>query len=216
MPLINPKDLHTLAQTTLEAFGDKNKKKKAVKLWQMQEKYKELKDNTASIDQVSEKVSENRVRKSVAKNRTKGTTQHTVKTKNVTTVGPKVNLKIKPKKYKEFLKGKIGWKNKSWKSRGIQLGIALVGFNLFSSTLSSMRNMFNSPVIPKEYDRGYDIIKDNLSDFGSPVKLSKAAGKVMRPYVSMVRRAKYTTVESTIRKNISLRQHGNAIGHGRY
>lgn len=76
---------------------------------------------------------------------------------------------------------------------------------------------FNSkPVIPNKYEKGYESIKENLTDFGSPVKLIKTASKVLVPYKSTVRKALKTDVSAIYNKNIALVSNKHAINHMRY
>lgn len=72
------------------------------------------------------------------------------------------------------------------------------------------------PVIPRHYDKGYDIIKENLSDFGSPVNLTKASSHTITPYYSSVRDGIRTNVNSVIRSNLALNMSSRAIGHNKY
>lgn len=139
------------------------------------------------------------------------------KNKNVATIGSKLtNWDIDKltgdlsKKLKLF-KAKTPWAGKAIKWAG-----ATIAFQFAIQGLSRAIGSFSGPVIPEHYDRGYDVIRDNMTDFGSPLKLSKAAQKVIAPYKSTVRKATYTSVASTVRKNISLSQAANAIGHRRY
>jgi len=108
--------------------------------------------------------------------------------------------------------------NNKWFKRGLTTaGIYLAG-NLALGLIMRTANSLvpPQPAIPREYDRGYDLIQERLTDFGSPVKLSKAAGKSLRQYHSSIRAGTLTTVESMTRKNISLNQYRHAIGHRRY
>jgi len=103
--------------------------------------------------------------------------------------------------------------------------IALISFNfiknkvnrLFSQDTSQRKSPYGliEPIIPDYYNRGYDSIKENLTDFGSPVK-STVAQKTITPYKSSVRRAVKTTTNSVMRKNMALTMHSNAIQHNRY
>jgi len=77
-------------------------------------------------------------------------------------------------------------------------------------------SFFPKPVIPDEYERGYDIMDEYLTDFGSPLNLAKSTHKILRPYYSTPRSSFKTTVNSVIDRNGALRAHKNAIGHTRY
>lgn len=217
MPLINPKDIHTLRDNAAVWFKQMRDGKGFIDFWEAKEKYKRLQTDATTASYTAKKEQRHRVRDQVAKNRTVDKRRHTTKGKAVTTAGPKVNKKIMPSKVKNFIeKGQMAWKGASWKTRGIQIGLSILAWNMAMGAAGRLAGALNGPAIPREYDRGYDLIQERLTDFGSPVKLSKAAGKTLRPYVSSVRRGTMTTVDATIRKNIALSQYRNAIGHGRY
>lgn len=219
MPLIESRDIHTLMTTGRNAaqwFKEQLDGKRAVKFFKEKKEMLRLDKDTSTTQMAASKEQGHRVRDSVAKNRNVDKTRHTTKGKNVTTAGPKVNKRIQPRKMRDFLRGKIGWKNKSWLSRGIQIGLSIAAWNFASAGVSRIAGSFNGPVIPNEYERGYDLIQERLTDFGSPVKLSKAAGKSIRQYHSSVRSGTLSTVESITRRNIALNQHRHAIGHRRY
>jgi len=219
MALIESRDVHTImteGRNLASWFSQTTMGRKIVKFWKDKERINVFDQEVSTSQMVSKREQANRVRDSVAKNRNTKGNRHTVKGKNVSTVGPSVNKRIQPKKFKDFLKGKIGWKNKSWMSRGVQIGLSVIAWNFASAGVSRIAGSFNGPVIPREYDRGYDMIQERLTDFGSPVKLSKAAGKSLRQYHSSIRAGTLTTVESMTRKNISLNQYRHAIGHRRY
>lgn len=102
-----------------------------------------------------------------------------------------------------------------WTKRVLAMGTAVVAFNLVSTAISKIYRP-ESRAIPEEYSRGYDILRDNMTDFGSPLSSARAAQKTITPYYSTVRNAMYTTVNSTINKNYSLMASKNAIKHTRY
>ena len=104
-------------------------------------------------------------------------------------------------------------KNK-WGRRLGYFGLTIISLNLARSMLN---NIFRSEgrAIPSEYERGYDIIKENLTDFGSPLRLIKTL-KVGMPYYSTVRKATNTTIASVRANNPALAMHRNAIQHTRY
>jgi hypothetical protein len=105
------------------------------------------------------------------------------------------------------------WSSK-WGRRGIKGVGGIVAFNLISGGLSKL--LSPQRAIPDEYERGYDLISETFTDFGSPIKLQKAAAKVLRPYHSSQRTALNTTVESVINHNYALASSKRAIGHTRY
>lgn len=78
------------------------------------------------------------------------------------------------------------------------------------------RSIAPQPAIPDEYERGYDLISEYTSDFGSPLKLARTAHKSMRPYYSSVRSSLKTNVNTVIGNNVALKAHKQAIGHTRY
>lgn len=97
---------------------------------------------------------------------------------------------------------------------GMVLAAGIIGWNLIQH---SVKNLFNpQPAIPRNYDRGYDLLKENLTDFGSPVKLAKTANKTITPYKSTVRKAINTTTKSVTNSNVALALHNNAIKHHHY
>jgi len=77
------------------------------------------------------------------------------------------------------------------------------------------KTVYNDKAIPDEYERGYDIIKENLTDFGSPVKLLKTVSKVIAPYHSSIRNNIITNTAAVINSNKSLLSYKRAIGHHR-
>jgi hypothetical protein len=79
----------------------------------------------------------------------------------------------------------------------------------------SVVNRSQQSAIPKEYERGYDLINEYTSNFGSPVKASVVT-RVLVPYVSSVRRAVIKNVEGIMKSNPALVAANNAIGHTRY
>ena len=110
-------------------------------------------------------------------------------------------------------KTKLFWSKNRW-ARGAAKGLATtLALNL---GLSLIRKTFQGPAIPSEYEKGYDIISSYATDFGSPLKLSKAAHKALRPYHSTVRNSIRTNVNAVINKNMALYSNQTAIGHMRY
>jgi len=90
---------------------------------------------------------------------------------------------------------------------------SIIGWNLIQHAFKSINPQ---PAIPRNYDRGYDLIKENLTDFGSPVNLAKAANKTITPYKSAVRRGTYTTTRTIRNHNLALSLSDNAIKHHHY
>lgn len=115
--------------------------------------------------------------------------------------------KINSSYFMKFAKTKIG-------KGGLAVAGGLVAWNLAQNIIKKVADP--QPVIPRNYSRGYDILTENLTDFGSPVKLAKAANKIITPYKSAVRRGTYTTTKSVRNKNLSLALHDNAINHHHY
>ena len=109
--------------------------------------------------------------------------------------------------FMKYAKTKIG-------KGGLILSGGIVAWNLTQHFLKNRGP--SQPAIPRNYDRGYDILKENMTDFGSPVKLAKAANKIITPYKSAVRRGTYTTTRSVRNKNLSLSLYDNAIAHHHY
>lgn len=127
---------------------------------------------------------------------------------NLKSTGKRFNLEspfmIKAKSY-------LG---KKWVRRGL-IGVgAVIGFNLVRDRIA--RAFAPSRAIPEEYERGYDNIDEQLTDFGSPLNLAKAAHKVIVPYYSTVRSSLRTNVNTVLNHNLALRLSRNAIGHTRY
>lgn len=97
-----------------------------------------------------------------------------------------------------------------------KIGAAIIALNLLRGRLSSGMKDYNQNAIPEEYERGYDLINETLTDFGSPVKLQKTAAHVIMPYKSSIRRNNIKTTGSVIKSNIALRNHETAIRHTQY
>lgn len=73
-----------------------------------------------------------------------------------------------------------------------------------------------SNYIPDKYSRGYDTIKESMTDFGSRVFLSKTASKVNVTPRNTTRNALIRTTNSVCDSNLAFRLHKNAINHTRY
>jgi len=110
-------------------------------------------------------------------------------------------------------KTKAVLKNRWFRGAAGSVGLA-IGFNLAIGLVQ--KTFFPKPAIPDEYEKGYDILDEYLTDYGSPLNLAKAAHKALRPYYSSVRSSLYTTTDAVINHNIALTSAKNAIGHTRY
>lgn len=73
-----------------------------------------------------------------------------------------------------------------------------------------------SAYIPEKYSRGYDTIKENMTDFGSKVYLSKTAAKMNVTPRNTTRDGFIRTTSTITKSNLSFRLHSNAINHTRY
>lgn len=117
-----------------------------------------------------------------------------------------------------LLKGREAYtffKKNPWGKRIGRIGLGVVGFNLAAGMFRTVFRA-NKPAIPDEYEKGYDVMNESLTDFGSPLKLAKAAQKIITPYYSTVRQAVFTTTGAVQNSNISLLLSKNAIRHTRY
>ena len=101
-----------------------------------------------------------------------------------------------------------------WFRRGLWAVGSTIAFNLVRDRVA--RALEPPRAIPEEYERGYDNIKQTLTDFGSPVKLAKAAQKVMVPYYSTVRSGLRTNINTVINHNYALASSKHAIRHMQY
>jgi len=114
--------------------------------------------------------------------------------------------KIDASAFMKFARTRVG-------KGGLVAAAGIIGWNLVQHAFKSINPQ---PVIPKNYDRGYDVLRETLTDFGSPVKLAKAANKTITPYKSAVRRGTYTTTRAVRNRNVSLTLSDNAIRHHHY
>lgn len=128
-------------------------------------------------------------------------------------INPKERLANDFKKL--WAKGRAFAKN-PWTQRAIAFGATTIAFNVLSSALNRVLTPEDERALPSEYERGYDIIKQSLTDFGSPVNLSQTVQKTITPYVSTPRRAVYTTTGAVLAGNQALAASKNAINHTRY
>lgn len=129
---------------------------------------------------------------------------------SVTKISNKTNLLLSGSKAGRVLQKIAGNK---WARRGaFALGASFV-FNLAGKAMSGFTP---SPAIPKEYERGYDLITESMTDFGSPVNLSKTASKTITPYYSTIRKGFHTSVRTTTERNPALFASKHAINHTKY
>jgi hypothetical protein len=149
---------------------------------------------------INEEISKTRFIKSVFKN---GNLWRDVVKPKATQTLSKINASAITK----IAKTKIG-------KGGIALAAGMVAWNLIQHGVKSAT--LPSPAIPRNYDRGYDILNQNLTDFGSPVNLAKTAKKTITPYYSAVRRGAYTTTRAVRNSNVALSMSDNAIRHHHY
>lgn len=103
-------------------------------------------------------------------------------------------------------------KNKWFKRSAVGIGL-YIGLSMMNKIISGFESQ---NVIPEKYEKGYDLIEDSLTDFGSPVKLDKVASKVLNRYYSSIRKGKVTTTNTIINSNLSLYLSNNAIKHYMY
>jgi len=136
------------------------------------------------------------------------------------TPAKKVNEKVIPwsNKVKSVLKGKDGAQllkqimERKWMRRSLFGVGALLALSFVEKTMS----FDPEPAIPKYYEKGYDTIKENMTDFGSPVDLLKTASKVIVKHPSTVRNGTITSVRSKTERNAALFLNKHAIRHNRY
>lgn len=160
-------------------------------------------------------------------------TPHINKTKKYSKAPPK--SAVKPKNTK--LLPKLNVKNIMNKFRGLspktKFGIAAAGAMVAMSFVRSvldislgklsavgrpLRTRFDDSegYIPDKYNRGYDAIKERITDFGSRVHLDKATNKSINNYKSSTRKARVTTCNAITNSNLALASHKNAIKHNRF
>lgn len=103
-------------------------------------------------------------------------------------------------------------KNKWFKRSAVGVGL-YIGLSMMNKVVSGFESQ---NVIPEKYEKGYDLLEDSLTDFGSPVKLDKVSSKVLNKYYSSIRKGKVTTTNTIINSNQSLYMYNNAINHYNY
>jgi len=103
--------------------------------------------------------------------------------------------------------------DKPWARRTAFIAAGIGALSLVEKTVNGF---IPEPAIPDYYNKGYDTIKENMTDFGSPVNLLKTASKTITPYWSSTRRSITTSVNTVIDRNVALFSSKNAIKHTRY
>ena len=147
------------------------------------------------------------IRNSIKKNYTENALKIN---KNVTAYSKKIEKLINGSKAGTLLSNMY---SKRW-GKSLIFG---VGGALAFSLVGKITSFSSEPVIPKKYERGYDILEENLTDFGSPVNLLKAATRsTIVPYYSSVRKGVITSTRTIQEKNLALFLNKNAIRHTRY
>jgi hypothetical protein len=112
---------------------------------------------------------------------------------------PNINITQSTQNIKKLMEGNVAGQKllklsqNKWFRRSIYGVAAAVGISMLEKTLS---NYNTKPVIPKSYERGYDLMNETITDFGSPVKLLKTASKIITPYYSSVRKGIITNTFS--------------------
>lgn len=102
--------------------------------------------------------------------------------------------------------------NNRWLRRGVISFAAMFAMSKVMSTITGS----DRRAIPEHYERGYDLINETLTDFGSPVKLWKVASKTIMPYKSSMRRGLRTSTSRIIESNPALDMAANAIKHHQF
>lgn len=99
-----------------------------------------------------------------------------------------------------------------WGKLGIKASLVMfAGSFLYGAIRPNQENS-----IPKNYERGYHLMNETMTDFGSPVSLAKAAQKVIVPYYSSIRNNVMTSTAAITNNNIALAMSAKAIGHTKY
>lgn len=103
--------------------------------------------------------------------------------------------------------------SKPWVKRSLFIGGSIAALSMVEKAMTT----FNpKPAIPEHYEKGYDVMRQTMTDFGSPVNLLKTASKTITPYYSTVRKSITTTTKTVTDRNIALFNSKNAIRHTRY
>jgi len=152
----------------------------------------------------------------------RGVSHTTVNKSTVKSAASSSPRKLDPKSFMQKARG----------SKWLKIGLVVAGMVVSSNFLNSFADRTyghimptaqrvglwsrESTYIPEKYSRGYDTIKQSLTDFGSRVNLSKTAMKVNVTPPSSTRNGMIRTTGSITRSNIALRAHSNAIQHTRY
>ena len=101
----------------------------------------------------------------------------------------------------------------TWGKTSAKIGFGLLGIYMVKGIWDRLHGDGQNHV-QRRYKRGYHLLKEELTDFGSPVNLGKTASMVLMPYHSSTRSGMITTVRSTIESNQMLST--KAINHTRY
>ena len=141
------------------------------------------------------------------------------KKEGLSVLRPNINVSQATQHIKKLAEGSVAGQKllklsqHKWFRRSVIGVAAAVGLSLLEKGMNS----FNpQPAIPKSYERGYDIMNETMTDFGSPIKLSKTTSKIITPYYSSSRRSVTTTTNSVTNRNLSLALSNKAISHTRY
>lgn len=103
-----------------------------------------------------------------------------------------------------------------WGKLSIGVGAAIVGYSFIRQLHKNIFFWKKDKEIPDYYNRGYDNIKEQITDFGSPVNLVKTNMKVINPYKSSIRKNGITNTNTVINSNLSLTMSKKAIKHYEY
>ena len=161
------------------------------------------------------------------------TTPHINKTKKFSKAPPKSALKPKamrsmPKLWVTNMMNKFRGLSPKTKfaiaAAGVMVAMSFIR-KLFDKTLGTidtigkpLRYRFDDSdgYMPDKYERGYDIIKERMTDFGSRIHLDKATHKEINNYMSSTRGGRVTTCNAITNSNLALASHKNAIRHNRF
>jgi len=151
-------------------------------------------------------------------------------TKTASVVGKNVVKPVATKTATKVTSNLISLNRHAGKIKGLRpliiaTGIGVLLMGVFRNRVtpervnSSIRNIWydepSSAYIPEHYSRGYDTMKETLTDFGSKVHIEKLP-KTITPVRTSTRDGMNTTVRGVINSNIALTMSKNAIGHWRY
>jgi len=109
--------------------------------------------------------------------------------------------------------------NKILKISGTKWGrgtIVAGGIALGAMMIKGLLRYPQDEALPKKYKRGFDVMDQTMTDFGSAVHMDKVSQKVITPYYSSVRKGTITSVNSIMKDNVALTSSKQAIGHTRF